>query len=85
MIRIDEKPVSFVIGEALNGETIDLHFEKALDGYEGLYVAINQEFAARLVGKYEYINREEDLGIEGLRRASHPIIRRSFWQKYARF
>ena len=83
LIRIDEKPVSFVIGEALNGETIDLHFEKALDGYEGLYAAINQEFAARLVGKYEYINREEDLGIEGLRRAKlsyHPAV---ILEKYA--
>lgn len=83
LIRIDEKPVAFTIGEALNPETIDLHFEKALEGYEGLYAAINQEFASRLLGKYAYINREEDLGMEGLRKAKLSYYPAVLLEKYA--
>jgi hypothetical protein len=77
LIRIDGKPAAFTIGEEINPTTYLLHFEKALDGYNGLYAAINHEFAARHLEKYEYINREEDLGLEGLRRAKlsyHPAF-----------
>lgn len=69
MIRIEGKPVAFTVGEEINPKTYLIHFEKALDGYEGLYAAINHEYAKRNLGSYEYINREEDMGIEGLRRA----------------
>ncbi len=77
LIRIDGKPVAFTIGEELNDKVFLLHFEKALGGYNGLYAAINHEFAARHLSCYEYINREEDMGIEGLRRAKmsyYPVI-----------
>ncbi|MBC8534423.1 DUF2156 domain-containing protein [Yeguia hominis] len=83
LIRIDGAPVSFVIGEALNPDTIDLHFEKALSGYEGLYAAINQEFAANLLGKYQYINREEDMGSEGLRKAKLSYYPAVLLEKHA--
>ena len=77
LIRIDGKPVAFTIGEEINSKLFLLHFEKALSGYDGLYAAINHEFAARNLSGYEYINREEDMGIEGLRRAKlsyYPAI-----------
>ncbi|MBE6823284.1 MAG: DUF2156 domain-containing protein [Ruminococcaceae bacterium] len=83
LIRIEGKPVAFTIGEEINPKTYLLHFEKALDGYNGLYVAINHEFAARHLAGYEYVNREEDMGIEGLRKAKlsyHPAI---LLEKYA--
>ncbi len=82
LIRIEGKPVAFTIGEEINSQTFLLHFEKALDGYNGLYTAINHEFAARHLSGYQYINREEDLGLEGLRKAKlsyHPVI---LLQKY---
>jgi len=69
LIRIDGKPVAFTIGEEINQSVFLLHFEKALHQYDGLYAAINQEFAARQLGKYEYVNREEDMGVEGLRKS----------------
>ena len=69
LIRIDGKPVAFTIGEEINPKTFLLHFEKALPDYEGLYAAINHEFAAKNLSGYEYVNREEDMGLEGLRRA----------------
>ena len=77
LIRIDGKPAAFTIGEEINSKLFLLHFEKALSGYDGLYAAINHEFAARNLSGYEYINREEDMGIEGLRRAKlsyYPAI-----------
>ena len=55
-------------GERVCNEVFVVHFEKALPGYDGLYAAINSFFAKELTA-YKYINREEDLGIEGLRRA----------------
>lgn len=77
LIRIGGAPVAFTIGEEINAEAYDVHFEKALGGYDGLYPAINHEFASRRLGGYRYINREEDMGIEGLRRAKlsyYPAI-----------
>ena len=69
LLRVDGKPVAFTVGEEINPEVYLLHFEKALSGYEGLYAAINHEYAANHLENYRYINREEDLGIEGLRKA----------------
>ncbi|MBT9176379.1 MAG: hypothetical protein DDT20_00692 [Firmicutes bacterium] len=69
LIRIAGKPVAFTLGEEINSRAFVVHFEKALAGYEGLYAAINQIFAERRLASFEYINREEDMGIEGLRKA----------------
>lgn len=76
LIRVEGKPVAFTIGEEINPKVYLLHFEKALDGYDGLYAVINHEYAARHLSSYELINREEDMGIEGLRKAKlsyHPV------------
>lgn len=69
LIRLDGKVIAFTIAEPLNNNICDIHFEKALREYAEAYTIINKEYASRLVGRYEYINREEDLGIEGLRKA----------------
>ena len=77
LIRIDGKPVAFTIGEEINERAFLLHFEKALSGYDGLYAAINHEFACHSLENYEYVNREEDMGLEGLRKAKlsyYPAI-----------
>lgn len=59
------------LASAINNTTVDIHFEKAISEYakNGAYAVINQEFAKTLSQTFKYINREEDLGIEGLRKA----------------
>lgn len=69
IIRIDGKAVAMTIGEEVSKAAFVTHFEKALSGYDGLYTAINCYFARALKDRYKYINREEDLGIEGLRKS----------------
>ena len=71
LVLVDEgKVLAFAMGSRLNGTTFDIHFEKALD--ESAYPAINQGFAAYLREKYpelKWLDREDDLGLEGLRKA----------------
>lgn len=69
IIRIDGKPVAVTIGEAINSDTFCIHIEKADISYPGIYAGINNLFAHECASDYRYINREEDLGIEGLRKS----------------
>ncbi|MBQ4313331.1 MAG: DUF2156 domain-containing protein [Clostridia bacterium] len=69
IVRVDGEAVALSMGERLNEDTLVVHFEKALAEYSEAYTVINREFAARFAQGYRYINREEDLGIEGLRKA----------------
>ncbi|MDE5575996.1 MAG: phosphatidylglycerol lysyltransferase domain-containing protein, partial [Oscillospiraceae bacterium] len=77
VIRVDGKVQGFTIGDAINSNTFDIHIEKANAEIQGAYAAINNEFAKSATAGYDYINREEDLGLEGLRRSKrsyHPVI-----------
>lgn len=66
---VEDRMVAFTFGSPINGETFDVCVEKADTNYEGAYAVINNEFVSRLPERYIYINREEDLGLEGLRKA----------------
>lgn len=68
-IRIEGNIEAFTVGEALNPSTAVCHFEKAMPQFNGLAQLINQWFAQNNLGDFAYINREQDLGIPGLRRA----------------
>ncbi|MGB9636302.1 MAG: DUF2156 domain-containing protein [Thermoplasmata archaeon] len=75
-VLLDGDVIGFTIGEQLNRETVVVHFEKGDYRYPGIYQYINQKFADAMLGKFKYINREQDLGIPGLRKAKesyHPI------------
>lgn len=69
LIRVNGKVVAFAIGEQLQEEMFCVHIEKALTEYQGAYPMINQQFALHAALDYQYINREEDTGLEGLRQA----------------
>lgn len=77
LISVNGRPVAFSIYESISPTTVAIHFERALRSYKGLYQVINCETAKIIAAQgYEFINREEDLGNEGLRDAKmsyHPI------------
>lgn len=69
LIRIDGKIVAFTFGMPINHDTFGVHVEKADSTVDGAYAIINMEFAQRVPEQYIYLNREEDLGVPGLRKA----------------
>jgi len=69
VIRIGETIQAFTVGEALNQDTAVCHFEKAMPGFHGLAQLINQWFAKFGLPGFTWINREQDLGLPGLRLA----------------
>ena len=74
VLYVGDKPVAMTVGSRINQTTFDVSFEKALTEYDGVYAKINNEFAKTLIG-FEFINREEDMGLESLRKSKlsyHP-------------
>ncbi len=69
IIRIDGNIAAVTIGEKLNSDTFCVHIEKADTSFPGIYTGINNLFAKEFASDSMFINREEDLGIEGLRKS----------------
>ena len=81
-VYVDSKLQAFTVGELLNPNMALVHIEKADQNIRGLYQYINQQFILNEFPEVEFVNREEDLGIPGLRKAKlsyHPI---RFVEKY---
>lgn len=81
-ILIDDKIAAFTFGERLNSDTAVIHVEKANANIRGIYAAINQNFVAHEWSAMTYINREEDMGIDGLRRAKESYRPVKFIEKF---
>lgn len=74
-LRAGGEIVAITLGERLTKDTFVVHFEKAFSNVQGAYPMINREFVRNELAEYTYVNREEDLGEEGLRKAKlsyHP-------------
>ena len=69
LICVNNEIVAFTIGEVLTKDTIVVHVEKAFTSIHGAYTIINQQFVENEIIDYKYVNREEDMGIENLRKA----------------
>ncbi len=72
LIRAGGRVIAFTMGDRLSADTYDVHIEKAFGEIQGAYPIINREFARYIRAKYPeiiYLNREEDMGVEGLRHA----------------
>ncbi len=77
LIRIKDRFQAYTMGEKLNEDTAVIHLEKGNFLFPGVYQVINQQFCEKVWNHIPYVNREQDLGIEGLRRAKesyHPAF-----------
>ena len=77
VLYADDRVVAFTLGEAISHEMFCVHIEKAFADVQGAYPMINQQFVIHEAGDLPLINREEDMGEEGLRKAKesyHPVF-----------
>ncbi len=81
LIRVDGKVIAYTMGERHSDRLFVTHFEKAPAEIQGAYPIINQEFTRNCLMNYEYVNREEDLGLEGLRKAKQSYNPELFLEK----
>lgn len=82
VLRAEGEIVAFAIGEPLNADTYVVHFEKAFPDMQGAYPMINQQFVRNNCQDYTYVNREEDTGDEGLRKAKLSYYPDILLEKY---
>lgn len=82
ILRVNGEIAAFTFGMPINQETFGVHAEKADTNIEGAYTMINYQFANHIPEQYIYINREEDLGIEGLRKAKLSYQPETILEKY---
>ncbi len=69
LLRCDGKVVAYTMGERMNDDAFCVHFEKAYADIRGAYPMINQQFVKNELSGYKYIDREDDVGSENLRKA----------------
>ncbi|MDR2362554.1 MAG: phosphatidylglycerol lysyltransferase domain-containing protein [Prevotellaceae bacterium] len=78
LLRVDGRVIAYTVGERLNSDTLIVHIEKAFsESFPGAYQVINQEFVQRHAAGLPYVNREDDTGDAGLRKAKlsyHPVF-----------
>ena len=80
-----DRILAFTMGSFLSPDTMDIHFEKAAEDADGAYPTINREFARYLREKYpqlQYLDREDDMGLEGLRKAKLSYAPHHMVEKY---
>ena len=83
LLRINGQVEAYCLGEPMaDGEAFCTHFEKASAEFPGAYAVINKLFAEMLSGEYKLINREDDAGVEGLRKAKTSYQPEFFVKKY---
>ncbi len=83
VMRINGRVEAFTIGEWVNDQTVVIHVEKANSAINGLYGAINKEFLLHEFPEAKFVNREEDTGDEGLRKAKlsyYPLEMVKKWE-----
>jgi len=73
-VLVDGRVEAFTIGEMLNADTVVIHIEKANGDFHGLYQVINQQFLEHEWAEVAFVNREQDLGIPGLRQAKESYF-----------
>jgi len=81
-LMVDEKMVAYTVAEALPDNTLVIHFEKGCPVYKGIYQAMNRLFLENSARKYEIVNREQDLGDQGLKKAKESYNPMGYLKKF---
>ena len=81
-LKVDGRMVAYTVAEPVNKDMLVIHFEKGDTRYKGVYQAINQMFLTHLGERFTYVNREQDMGDEGLRKAKLSYNPVDFLKKY---
>lgn len=79
---VKEQMVAYTIGETTDDGTVIIHFEKGLGDYKGVYQAIHQQFLERSASLFQWVNREQDMGKDGLRKAKMSYGPHHFLKKF---
>ncbi|MDZ7759791.1 MAG: phosphatidylglycerol lysyltransferase domain-containing protein [Desulfovermiculus sp.] len=82
-LLVEGNMVAYTVAEPLDAETVVIHFEKGCPDHKGAYQAINQMFLAHSASHFTYVNREQDLGDPGLRKAKESYNPVAYIQKYS--
>lgn len=82
LLRLNGRIIAYTMGSEINEKTFDIHIEKAFGDIQGAYPMINQQFVLHNCQGYEFVNREEDLGDEGLRKAKSSYYPDMLMDKY---
>ena len=81
-IMVDQRMVAYTVAEPLTDNTVLIHFEKGDTEFKGVYQAMNQMFLENSAANFTYVNREQDLNDEGLRKAKLSYHPAEFLKKY---
>jgi uncharacterized protein len=82
-VSVNDQVVAFTIGERVSGDTAIIHVEKADSEVRGAYNYVNRAFAEKYLDGITWVNREEDMGLEGLRHAKMSYAPAKFGKKYS--
>ncbi len=82
-LMVEDSMVAYTVAEPLTSDMLLIHFEKGDTQYKGIYQAINQMFLANSASDYTFVNREQDLNDEGLRKAKQSYHPEDYLRKYS--
>lgn len=85
LLRLDGRVIAYTLGEPLTEDVFLIHFEKAFADIQGAYPMINQQFVQNCLQDYKFVNREEDMGDEGLRKAKMSYYPEILLEKFVAF
>ncbi|MFO7727125.1 MAG: phosphatidylglycerol lysyltransferase domain-containing protein [Desulfonatronovibrio sp.] len=81
-LMVEGEMVAYTVAEALTDTTVLIHFEKGCPEHKGVYQAINKIFLEKSAGGFEMVNREQDLGDPGLKKAKESYNPTGYLKKY---
>ena len=82
VLKVEDRVVAVTFGSEINANVFDVSYEKALTGFDGAYTMINNCFVSNTLTQYNLVNREDDMGLEGLRKAKLSYKPQILLKKY---